>query len=132
MDAKYDALIRDMAAAFAGRAFEWNGGHFTDTRTHNAGSYGWPWEFIHRWSVKVPAPTRDALIRHGIVEQIPSQFTTLSGGSYRLSLAALTRAEALPSGHDLTNPAPSIVAFREHFEIAKAEKDAARGQTRTI
>ena len=131
MTIDYTDLVYDMVAAYGADTFDWSTGHFTRSRMHNAGSFGWPWEFRHGWRIEAASATRDALIRRGLVEIIPDPIRR-SEGTYRMSLAAMALVEDRVRSIEGLVSAPSMVAFRDAKRRAEAEKASAPGQTRTL
>ena len=69
-------LLEDMLHAFRADAFDYRNGAFRILRHHDIqqdtpkGPLGH--RLAHEWAVKVPAPTRDRLLREGLIEFIPA------------------------------------------------------------
>ena len=72
MATNYTDKALDLLAAFGAEGFDYDTiSGFHRTRTHDVGSTGWPWEFLHTWEVPAAPATRDALVRQGWVEPLP-------------------------------------------------------------
>jgi hypothetical protein len=90
MATDYTDKVLDLLAAFGADGFRYYtfaSGGFQRTRTHDVGSTGWPWEFLHTWAVPAVPATRDALVRQGWIEPLPSALTM--GNEYRVTSKAL-------------------------------------------
>jgi len=89
MATDYTDLVLDLLAAFGGGTFRHDaskGCGFYRYHTHDVGSFGWPWEFNHRWEVPAAPATRDALLRQGWIEALPCALTM--GNEYRVTSKA--------------------------------------------
>ena len=88
MATDYTDKVLDLLAAFGADGFRYHAtSGFHRTRLHDVGSMGWPWEFTHTWAVPAVPVTRDALVRHGWLEPLPSALTM--GNEYRVTSKAL-------------------------------------------
>ena len=90
MATDYTEKVLDLLAAFGADGFRYYtfaSGGFQRTRTHDVGSTGWPWEFLHTWAVPALPATRDALVRQGWIEPLPSGLSM--GNEYRVTSKAL-------------------------------------------
>jgi hypothetical protein len=120
----YTPLVTDMLCAYGATPFDWYYGAFAASRTHDVGSLGWPWEFRHEWTVTAPAATRNALLRQGWVEAIPTSLRGTAGG-LRLSSKALALAATYEYGW--RSACPSWTAYRAAADAAEADRKAHPG-----
>lgn len=71
MATDYTDKVLDLLAAFGAEGFDYDTiSGFHRWRTHDVGSTGWPWEFLHPWAVPAAPATRDALVRQGWIEPL--------------------------------------------------------------
>lgn len=125
----YTDLVIDMLNAFGAGPFGWQNDSFSIMRTHDAGSFGWPWEYRHTWRVPAKAPTRDALVRHGWVERIPERLV-VPHESWRMSAKALALVEE--ATYDWRSKTPSHAAWRAAHDAAEADKRANPGRRNIV
>ena len=71
MATDYTEKVLDLLAAFGADGFHYGSSGFYRMHTHDVGSTGWPWEFLHTWAVPAAPATRDALVRQGWIEPLP-------------------------------------------------------------
>jgi len=117
MPTDYTDLISDLCSAFSASSFSWMAGEFTLTRAHDIGSFGWPWRFRHTWTVKAAAATRDALIRRGLIEEIPMGHRS-DGHQYRMSLRVLQETPRVRT-------TPAQLAFATVLKQQESQRAAA-------
>ena len=126
MATDFDAIALDCFAAFGANAFSWSSGEFYRYATHDVDSMGWAWEFRHRWAVSAAAGTRDALVRRGLIEALPSH---VGGERFRVALSVMHTEGA--SNCDKRHATPSFKSYLEARAKAEAEK-AASPHSRTV
>ena len=129
MATDYTPLVTDMLCAYGATPFDWYYGAFAASRTHNVGTTAFPWEFAHAWSVTAPAATRDALLRQGWVEAIPTSLRATAGG-LRLSSKALALAATFEYGW--RSACPSWTAYLAAADAAEADRAANPHTRRTV
>ena len=129
MATDYTPLVTDLLCAYGAQPFDWYGDSFETTGTHDVGTTSHPWEFRHEWCVAAPAATRDALLRQGWVERIPSALRAPAGG-WRLSGKALALAADFPYGW--RSACPSWQAYLAAKAEAEAERAAHPHARRTV
>lgn len=100
ISSKHQEIAAELACAYQGRMFRWERGFTNESRTHDIGSMGWPWNFRHDWRVRMHHKTRDALLRHGIIEKVPREFASFCSSSYRVTVKVLGTFDQLPTEAD--------------------------------
>ena len=128
MATDYTEKVLDLLAAFGAdifqhdtNAYEASGGGFHRTVTHDVGSFGWPWEFNHRWQVPAAPATRDALLRQGWIERLPRGLGYIN--AYRVTSKALDLLADEYAGSWKLNRAP-WQAFLAARAAAEADNKA--------
>lgn len=122
MATDYTDKVLDLLAAFGAEGFDYDTiSGFHRTRTHDVGSTGWPWEFLHAWQVPAAPATRDALVRQGWVEPLPRGLGPTN--PYRLTSKALALLADETTSSWKTARAPWL-AFRAARDAAEADKRA--------
>lgn len=129
MATDYTPLVLDMLAAFRADTFEWFGGSFSADRTHDAGTWAWPWEYKHTWTVAASAATRDALLRQGWIEKLPGGSLFLVG-AYRMSAKALGLVNE--RGYSWHTETPCWAKWQEAHRAAEVERAAHPGKRHTV
>lgn len=122
MATDYTDKVLDLLAAFGAEGFDYDTiSGFHRTRTHDVGSTGWPWEFLHAWQVPAAPATRDALVRKGWIEPLPRGLGLPY--PYRVTSKALALLAGEATSSWKTARAPWL-AFRAARDAAEADKKA--------
>jgi len=119
MATNYTDKVLDLLAAFGADGFRYYtfASGFQRTRTHDVGSTGWPWEFLHTWAVPASPATRDALVRQGWIEPLPSGLSM--GDEYRVTSKALALL-----ADEATSTWKSTRAPWQAYAVARAAAEA--------
>lgn len=130
MATDYTDKVLDLLAAFGAEGFRYDASSgFHHVRTHDVGSMGWPWEFRHRWEVLAAPATRDALVRQGWIEPLPSGLGLPN--HYRVSSKALALLADAATSAWMYSRAPWR-AYSAAHTAAEADKRAHPGSVRRV